>query len=166
MQTDIHALVRRHNAAEGIIAAFERGKRVGEAEELVALEEQAELAGVEGHLGRELAETGEIGHRHGAVGGIERVLARDGAAANVGGVCVVGVEGEGALAGRYADFRECAADLAFHLLRHYFATCLGKKVFRFEYAVGTYVIPRALNVCLRHGVGAKQIAEQTAEHAA
>ena len=166
MQADIHALVRRYDAAKGVVSTFERGERVGEAQEFVALEEQAEFAGVEGHLGRELAETGEVGHRHGAVGGVERVLARDSAAADVGGVGVVGIEGERALASRYADFRECTADLAFYLLRHHFAACLGKEVFRLEDAVGTHVVSRALNISLRNGVRAEQIAEQAAEHAA
>ena len=68
-------------------------------QELVALEKEAEIATRHDNLRTDTAEAGEVGHRDGVGGGVERVVAAEVVLADGGSIGAVAVERESAGAG-------------------------------------------------------------------
>ena len=163
LNADVHTIVVAEQGTQraGIGIVVERGNTLHQCQQLVALNEQAQFAAREDHMGGIAGQTAQVGQFHAFVGGIERVVTVDRTAAYFGRIGAVAVEGKGAGRCTYAHLGKLCVEVFFNLGGCDSSSGFGQKVFAFKNAIGTDVFPSALYAALRQrGTAFQYAAEQ------
>lgn len=168
LDADVHSIVAAEQRTQraGIGIFVERGNTLHQCQQLVALNEQAQFAAREDHMGGIAGQTAQVGQFHGFIGSIERIVAIDGTTTNFGRISSVTVERESASGCTNAHLGELSVEVFFNFCGCNSSTGFSQEVFAFKNAIGTDVFPSALYAALRQrGTAFQYSAEQIAQQA-
>ena len=168
LDADVHSIVaaeqRTQRAYIGIVV--ESGNTLHQRKQLVAFNEEAQLATGKNYTGGIVGQPTQIGQFHGFIGSIERIVAIDGTTTNFGRISSVTVERESASGCTNAHLGELSVEVFFNFCGCNSSTGFSQEVFAFKNAIGTYVFPSSLQAALRQcGTAFEYSAEQIAQQA-